>query len=126
MEIFLKPLARKVVLRGGSTDIHCFEKIFLQEEYRSPFVLNEPHLIIDGGAHVGMAPLYFSAKYSEAKIYAIEPEPENFKLFARNCAGIPNILARRAALWPTQSKLALSNYCGKENWTFATRGEMEM
>ena len=119
MEIFLKPLGRKVVLRGGSTDIQCFEKIFRYEEYRSPFALDKPQLIIDGGANVGMASLYFSAKYSEAKIYAIEPEPENFKLLARNCAGIPNILLRRAALWPTHSKLALSNYDRNENWTFA-------
>ncbi len=119
IEVFLKPLARKIILRGGSTDVHCFEKVFLQEEYRSPFALDEPQLIIDGGANVGMASLYFSARYSGAKIYAVEPELENFKLLARNCAGIPNILARRAALWPTQSKLALSNYDGKENWTFA-------
>jgi FkbM family methyltransferase len=119
IEIFLKPLARKLILRGGSTDIRCFEKVFLQEEYRSPFALDEPQLIIDGGANIGMASLYFSAKYSSAKIYAIEPEPENFKLLARNSAGVPNILARRAALWPTQSKLALSNYDRHENWTFA-------
>jgi FkbM family methyltransferase len=119
MEIFLKPLARKIFLRGGSTDIDCFEKIFLHEEYRSPFPLDNPLLIIDGGANVGMASLYFSTKYPNATIYAIEPEIENFKLLQRNCAENPNIRVRRMALWPTRSRLALSNYDRKENWTFA-------
>jgi len=123
-EIFLIPLSRKVVLRGGSSDIECFEKVFLHEEYRSPFALDTPQLIIDGGANIGMASLYYAAKYPAAQIYAIEPEPENFRRLVRNCMGISNIVPKQFALWPTHSKLALSNYDGKENWTFAV-GEGE-
>jgi len=128
IEIFLRPVGRKVTLRGGSTDVYCFEKIFVYEEYRTPFELTDPKLIIDGGANVGMASLYFAAKYPQAIIYAIEPEVENFKILQRNCAHSSNIILKRAALWPTKEKLSLTNTTGNDAWSFAVEeklGEVE-
>ena len=117
--VFLRDHNRKFTLRGGTTDLNCFEKVFRHLEYNSPFHSEDPALIVDGGANIGTATLYFALKYPSAKIIAIEPELENFKLLARNCAGLPNVELRQAALWPTSEKLELSNPFGKEAWSFA-------
>src|SRR5215471_18613482 len=69
LSIFLTPLKRYIALRGQTSDIECFLKIFLNDEYHSPFKV-EPRLIIDGGANIGLATLYYSAVYPHAKIYA--------------------------------------------------------
>lgn len=41
-------------------------------------------VIIDAGAHIGLATLYFKKLYPAAKIIAIEPHPTSFKLLQKN------------------------------------------
>ncbi len=120
LSLFLKPIGRDIVLRGGTTDVYCFEKIFLHEEYKSPFADSEqPKLIIDGGANVGLASLYFAAKYPAANIFAIEPNAANFKMLERNCAALPNIVLKKAALWPTSAKVSMSKRAVNDHWSYS-------
>jgi FkbM family methyltransferase len=44
-------------------------------------------LIIDAGANIGAASLYFSIAYPGSKVVAIEPEKNNCALARLNCAG---------------------------------------
>jgi FkbM family methyltransferase len=115
--IHLREIGRNVVLRGSTTDIKCFEKIFLAKEYQSPFDLS-PGLIIDAGANTGMATLYFAARYPNATIVAIEPESSNFQTLQRNCIGLKNVILMQAALWPEDRSLKL-NDPNSEAWTFS-------
>lgn len=46
--------------------------------------IEEPTRIIDLGAHIGLASLYFAQIYPKARIVAYEPDPENFQLLAKN------------------------------------------
>lgn len=41
--------------------------------------------IIDLGAHIGLATLYFASLFPDARILSVEPAPENFKLLKKNC-----------------------------------------
>src|SRR5467141_3450598 len=54
-------------------------------------------LIIDAGANIGAAALYFSFRFSSSKIISIEPEKKNCELLRMNCAGL-NIAVVEAAL----------------------------
>jgi len=45
-------------------------------------------LIIDAGANIGAAALYFSPRFSGSKVIAIEPERKNCELLRMNCAGL--------------------------------------
>jgi len=45
-----------------------------------------PGTIVDVGAHVGSAALYFRHAYPQARIVAFEPNPASFELLARNAA----------------------------------------
>jgi FkbM family methyltransferase len=40
--------------------------------------------VIDCGANVGIASIFFASHYPGAKIFSIEPHPENFSLLMRN------------------------------------------
>jgi FkbM family methyltransferase len=111
---------RAIELRGDTTDIQCFEKVFLEQEYRSPMDLSSPKLIVDAGAKIGMATIFFAASFPEARIVVIEPEAENFRLLERNCAGLPNVTLKQAALWPDAGMLELFNYTDGA-WTFAVK-----
>src|SRR5215831_10475567 len=62
--IYLKPLNRSVSIRRGTTDLECLIKVFLYEEYLSPFEMS-PRVIIDAGANIGMATLFFAHRYPD-------------------------------------------------------------
>lgn len=43
-------------------------------------------IIIDAGAHIGLATLYFKHLYPHARLLAFEPNPTNFALLSKNIA----------------------------------------
>ena len=108
IRVYLKSIEKHVAVRNGTTDVSCIEKIFIYGEYESPFEL-APRLIVDAGANVGMATLYYSHQYPDAKIVAIEPEPSNFKLLQHNCAGLSNVTPVQGALWPKNCGLKIED-----------------
>jgi hypothetical protein len=56
-------------------------------------------IIIDGGANVGYAAVYFARTFPEATVIAIEPNAETFRVLQKNCAGHANIKTVFGALW---------------------------
>lgn len=66
--------------------------------YPVPSWLPEPKAVLDIGAHVGAAALWFSYHWPHAKVVAYEPVPETFELLARNTRGSAAIEAIRVAL----------------------------
>ncbi len=116
VRIYLKTVQRHAYVRNGTTDLKCLKKVFVDREYRLPFDLS-PRLIVDAGANIGMATLYFAHHYPEAEIIAIEPESGNFEMLRRNCAGLPNVTLIQGALWPVNRPLEIENLTG-EAWTF--------
>ena len=55
-----------------------------------PFPIT-PKTIVDIGANVGAASLYFAVKYPGAKIFAFEPSSTSFDLLLHNTAAFPKI-----------------------------------
>ncbi len=97
-----------VKLRKGSSDIKVFEQIFLARDYDLP-VANKPQFIIDGGANVGFATVFFANKFPEAKIIAVEPEVSNFEMLIENTSKYKNVEARMSALWNKNSWLKVKD-----------------
>jgi FkbM family methyltransferase len=117
VQIRLRPSGRAVVLRCDTSDLTCLEKVFIKQEYKTPFPLH-PRIIVDAGANIGMATLYFAQEYPLAKIIAIEPEHSNFKILERNCAGLPNVVLVEGALWCENRTLVIQD-AGSEKWAFS-------
>ena len=65
-------------LRIPSSDMFTYEQVYLKREY--DFVAHEsPRVIVDAGANIGLASLYFANRFPKARIIAIEAEATNYK-----------------------------------------------
>lgn len=77
--------------------------------------------IIDAGANVGYASLYFSNQFANYKIISIEPEPSNFNILTKNISDNKlnnNILPYKKALWHCITTLELFTD-NKKEWGFS-------
>lgn len=102
--------ANKIYLRPDQSDPFIFEQIFCEQQYN----YNQPNeasikWIIDAGANIGLAAIYFSKKYPNAKIISLEPDSENFKLLKKNTLNYPNVICLNVALWHKEEDLAIAN-----------------
>lgn len=93
-------------LRAGTSDIGIYEQVFFDREYEF-LVTHPPKVILDAGANIGLAAIYFANKYPEAKIIAIEPEESNFELLKENVSPYANITPIQAALWNRNEDISL-------------------
>lgn len=108
-----------IYLRNGTTDLHTFHQIFNLKEYDIKLNFN-PVTIIDAGANVGLAAIYFVNKYQGSRVVCIEPEDSNFKLLERNTGYYPSIQCYQKALsnQSNQSINVIDN--GNGHWGFMT------
>ena len=60
-----------------------YEDVFIRKEY-APYKISSAKTIIDGGAHIGMASLFFAQQFPNAHIIAFEPDPDTFALLKKN------------------------------------------
>jgi FkbM family methyltransferase len=85
-------------LRPGTSDEDIFAANFNgRSEYPFPETAN-PKVILDIGANIGIISVIMANLYPDAKIYAFEPDPENFEMLKKNTAGYPNIIIQMAGL----------------------------
>ncbi len=68
-----------------------------------------PLTIVDAGSNVGFSALFFAQKFPQAKIYCIEPDPDNYSQLLKNTTNYENIRTHQAALWPIDEMLNLNN-----------------
>jgi FkbM family methyltransferase len=95
-----------VAIRVADSDIYEFNQSLGpgQEPFALPF---EVKTIVDAGANVGYTVLRFFTQFPLAKIIAIEPDAINLAQLMKNCAGYPNLMVERAALWSHQCNLTI-------------------
>lgn len=96
--IQLSALKHKVWFRGIFSDYAIFEQIFIEHQYHLPLEIKAT-TIFDLGANVGYASVYFANKFPNAKIFALEPETNNYTVAQKNTANYPNITLVKGAVW---------------------------
>jgi FkbM family methyltransferase len=76
-----------------------FSEIFARQEYLFHTSRPDP-VILDCGANIGMATLYFKWLYPEAHIAAFEPDPVTFKILEQNVSdnGLSHVATHNIAL----------------------------
>jgi FkbM family methyltransferase len=119
-EVSLSPngFPAHVTLRAHSSDMRTCEQVLVDREYEIPG-LRDPQWIIDAGANVGLAAVFFAEMYPRARIVALEPEATNFEMLKRNTSAYPQVTCIRAALWYKKGQLNLLDG-GDGNWGFRT------
>lgn len=108
-----------ITLRANTSDIPTFEQVFVWDDYDLPLKI-KPSFIIDGGANIGCASVYFANRYPQAQIIAVEPESSNVRMLEQNTIGYPNISIIQAGIWHKQATLEIENP-EDEKWLFRVR-----
>lgn len=114
-----------VHLRLADSDVATFSQVFTEGEYdlarvgspkakvdaRYRSILSEGGrpVIIDAGANVGAASLWFSIAFPKARIVAIEPNPENAALLRLNVAHREHVSVLEAAIAGERGSVAIEH-----------------
>lgn len=97
------PGSRKMGFRVASFDRQTLEYLFREIFARQHYYFHtteECPVILDCGANIGMASLYFKWLYPKARIQAFEPDPTTFQLLTENIiANKLDIEAQNCAVW---------------------------
>jgi FkbM family methyltransferase len=117
--LFWKLYTSMIKIRKNTSDWDAFREVFLKKAYDLGFLNLHPSTIIDGGANVGYASIFFAITYPQARIFAVEPEESNFEMLLRNTRFYRNIIPIRAALWHREEELQILDATA-EKWAFQT------
>ena len=117
LRIKLPNIKSLIRIRSHTSDIDCFSQVFINKEYDFPLNIKKPGLIIDGGANVGYASLFFANKFPDATIIAVEPEESNYRILKQNTAHHKRIKTVKAGIWNRTTNLRIKDP-GLGKWGF--------
>jgi FkbM family methyltransferase len=105
------PIRGVVILREVSSDLYTFGDVFEQKVYSAVLRhLPECSTIVDLGANIGLASLYLASAYPSVRIFAIEPNRDNFELLKTNLKDLiqeQRCVAMQAAVWSARKALTV-------------------
>jgi FkbM family methyltransferase len=131
----LKGVAYPISLRPATSDWDVLQQVFVAEEYDSASEAHETSLaqfyeqtlgqsevpvIVDCGANIGVASVWYAQRFPRARIIAVEPEPENFRILTMNAAVYPNITPVQGGISDRQTRISLTNV-GDAPWAWETK-----
>lgn len=93
-------------MRNRCYDTVIFSQIFIYEELNFDLPV-APRTILDCGANIGLATLYFKFKYPQATIISVEPESSNFELLRKNTGPYKDIHLLNNGIWTKTCTLFL-------------------
>lgn len=90
---------KKFIIVDALTFLSSLDEIFSREIYKFEFK-GRDITIIDCGANVGLASIYFKMEYPSSKIISFEPDPDIFNALKQNITnqGLTNIELRNEAV----------------------------
>jgi FkbM family methyltransferase len=98
----------EVCLRDNGLDIVTLAEFFSPEAFIvNEFPDREPAVIYDIGANIGVASLFFGARYPQATIYGFEPLPSNYEICSMN---YQNLNQARAFPWALGSSTGTATF----------------
>jgi FkbM family methyltransferase len=111
-------------MRTFSGDIDIFYEIFWKHVYEIPFKFpNEIKTIVDLGAHIGFASIFFRTKFPDSKIYAVEASKENYILLKDNLKNFKNTHHLHAAIFTEDGSVKFNDSGFSYNSKLSSDGE---
>lgn len=108
-------------LRAGTADVRTFCHVVAADGYRQAAIV-PPRVVVDAGAHIGLASVWYANRHPDARVIALEPDADNFQLLRRNTAAYPNVTPVHAALWKTSGSVLLTDP-DQGSWAFRVAGD---
>jgi FkbM family methyltransferase len=125
-EISIHPpgLRAPVFIRLRTSDLSVYDGILLRREYEFEIPFS-PETVVDVGANIGMASIYFTNRFPAARVIAVEAEASNYEVLVKNVAPYPNIHPVHAALWDKDGEVSVCSpdptSKAFDKWGFVTR-----
>jgi FkbM family methyltransferase len=122
LSIVVPDLPCPVKIRLNDSDAKVFRQVFKEQEYSSKYC-RDVKTIIDAGANVGYATLWYRQQFPSARIIAIEPDPTTFDRLKLQCQGLSNVELLNAALWHEDGHISIkrTNEAGAPVQSWGTR-----
>lgn len=79
--------------------------------------------IIDAGANIGLFSALYGEKYPDAKIIAVEPDADSYRVLKMNTAFDKNITCIQGGLWSRSTELAIENP-DSDKWAIQVREQI--
>ena len=103
------PVKSEVSLREVGSDIHTFTEVFKEEVYQDLLSrVKVCRTLIDLGANIGLAALYFATHYPDCKLLAVEPHPGTYQMLTTNLSELikqGRCQTLNAAVWEKETLL---------------------
>lgn len=95
--------------RTNKADLDIFREVFMFEVYRLPARLRPAGVLVDLGANIGMASVWFARRYDIDRVVAVEPVPANAAILRKNLAAnsIPNQIVQ-STVGPRRGEVSFS------------------
>jgi FkbM family methyltransferase len=117
---------QNIHLRAGESDTAAVRGVFGSQQYNIAQVIpglesriarredeivatGKVPVIVDAGANIGAAALWFRQKYPRSSVVAIEPEPGNFSVLMKNASADDRIVPHNAAIGSEEGFVAVKN-----------------
>lgn len=98
-----------LLVRPGTSDIHAFYQVFVQQEYALDCLI-DGGVILDCGANVGYASIFFLSRLPSSRVVAVEPDKGNFDALQTNLGPYHDrAMCVRAGVWSRIGRLAESS-----------------
>ncbi|UPS91676.1 FkbM family methyltransferase [Bizionia sp. M204] len=123
--IYIPKYKQPIYLRRHTSDFATFKQIFDAKEYALDYPF-KPKTIIDAGANVGLAAVYFIHRFPKTKIYSIEPEASNIRVLKKNTKAYKQVVLLPNALHHTTNELLEIVDEGIGKWGFVTKQATEI
>ena len=110
----LRPLGgHEVLVRPGTSDIPTVWGTFARGYHLPPPEVNEPRVIWDFGANIGLTMAHFAYAYPQARIVGVELDADNVVLARRNVAPWANrCTVIHAAVWSNDGEVYYRGWPG--------------
>lgn len=111
-----KKYSQPIILRNNTSDILTFHHVICDQDYNIDYGF-EPKIIVDCGANIGLATVYFKNRFPNAKIIAIEPEQSNYEMLLQNTKNYNDIHCLKNGIWNRPANLIIKDV-GLGSWGF--------
>ncbi len=107
--------------RPFTSDRLAFAQIFVDRGYPVPSHV-DPRLIVDCGANVGYASLFFLSRFPNARVVAVEPDDRNYALLQRNLSSFgARAQTIHGAVWRREAGLRVLKGTYRDGLEWATQ-----
>ncbi len=106
-------------IRRGTYDIDVLLQFLADRQYEIDYP-GDIHAVVDAGANIGLAAVYYANRFPGATIYALEPDNANFEQLKKNTGYYSNIVPVHAGVWHKDAYLEVIDE-GFGEWAFTVR-----